>query len=519
MKKPWDRWMVFALAGALALAACSDDGSQREDDAHTEADAGKEDTGDASPDTADTTDASNDGQTDATADADASGSTNSCSSLGEGGEESFDHVYEVGPGQEYADPSEVPWESLAAGTLVRIHHRAQPYAAKWVINAAGTAEKPVVVRGVMDGDERPVITGEAATTRTALDFWNEDRGVVKIGGSSTPSGEPSYIRVENLEITGAHPSNTFVDDGGSQGTYRDNAAALYVEQGAHLTIRNCVLRGSGNGLFVTASASDVLVTGNHIYGNGIVGSHFEHNSYTESVGITFEYNHYGPLCDGCTGNNLKDRSAGTVVRYNWIESGNRQLDLVDSSKEAVNGDPSYRETFVYGNVLVEPSDAGNRQIVHYGGDGGDQANYRKGTLHFYHNTVVSERTDRNTLLRLSTDEESAVLRNNIVFAPESATQSIIDNSGQVDMAYNWLPTGWIDSFAGDYTGTVTAADNLTGAAPGFVDAGGHDYTLASDSPARGAAGPLDAQAMPVECQYEVHQGGVERGASGDLGAL
>lgn len=439
--------------------------------------------------------------------------------MGDGDDESFDHVYEVGPGQAYAEPSEVPWESLQAGTLVRIHHRAEPYAAKWVINAAGTAQKPVVVRGVMDGGERPVITGEGAATRLALDYWNEDRGVVKIGGSSTPSAEPSHIRVENLEITGAHPSNSFVDDSGAQGTYRDNAAAVYVEQGAHLTIRNCVLRGSGNGLFVTASSSDVLVTGNHLYGNGIVGSHYEHNSYTESVGITFEYNHYGPLCDGCNGNNLKDRSAGTIVRYNWIESGNRQLDLVESSKEAVNGDPSYRETFVYGNVLVEPGDAGNRQIVHYGGDGGDQANYRKGTLHFYHNTVVSERADRNTLLRLSSDEESAVVRNNIVFAPSSATQSIIDNTGQVDMAYNWLPADWIDSFAGDYTGTVAASDNLTGAAPGFVDLGSHDFALAPASPARGEAGPLDGAAMPVECQYEVHQDGVARASAGDLGAL
>src|SRR3712207_8345681 len=41
--------------------------------------------------------------------------------------------------------------------------------------------------------------------------------------------------------------------------------------------------------------------------------------------------------------------------------------------------PSYRETHVYGNILIEPNGAGNRQIVHYGGDSGSRANYRNGT--------------------------------------------------------------------------------------------------------------------------------------------
>ena len=40
-------------------------------------------------------------------------------------------------------------------------------------------------------------------------------------------------------------------------------------------------------------------------------------------------------------------------------------------------------------MLIEPDGAGNRQIVHYGGDNGTTAMYRKGTLFFYNNTVVS----------------------------------------------------------------------------------------------------------------------------------
>lgn len=124
-----------------------------------------------------------------------------------------------------------------------------------------------------------------------------------------------------------------------------------------------MLSDSGNGLFSASASSELPVVGNHIFGNGNVGSIYEHNSYTESAGILFEGNHYGPLCDGCPGNNLKDRSAGTVIRYNLIEGANRQLDLVDS-QAGLESDPRYQKTFVYGNVLHESGNFGNSQIVH-----------------------------------------------------------------------------------------------------------------------------------------------------------
>ena len=71
------------------------------------------------------------------------------------------------------------------------------------------------------------------------------------------------------------------------------------------------------------------------------------------------------------GNNLKDRSAGLDVRYNWIEHSNRQLDLVHAEDSAlVRADPRYRATHVYGNVIVEHPNSGNNDICFYGGDGG-----------------------------------------------------------------------------------------------------------------------------------------------------
>ena len=166
---------------------------------------------------------------------------------------------------------------------------------------------------------------------------------------------------------------------------------------------------------------DILIEGNAIYDNGIVGSLFEHNAYTEALGITYQYNYFGPTKAGAGGNNLKDRSAGLVVRQNWIEGGNRQLDLVETDSLTIQNSAAYRTTFVYGNVLVETDGSGNRQIAHYGGDNGTTSKYRKGTLYFYNNTMVSYRTDRTTLFRLSTNEERADVRNNIFYVTAAGT--------------------------------------------------------------------------------------------------
>ena len=51
-----------------------------------------------------------------------------------------------------------------------------------------------------------MISGELAVTRTELDYWGEDRGLIKIGGASTPSvSVPKWIVVEGFDLRYAHP--------------------------------------------------------------------------------------------------------------------------------------------------------------------------------------------------------------------------------------------------------------------------------------------------------------------------
>ena len=176
-------------------------------------------------------------------------------------------IYDVGPGHPLAAIGDVPWATLAPGDEVRIHWRPAPYREKWVIGRAGTAAAPIVVRGVPGpGGERPVISGDGATTPDPLDFTNDQRGLIKIGTSNVPPNVlPAYITVEGLDLRSAHASYSFTDDQGATRTYANNAAAIYVERAQHLVIRDCVLSDSGNGLFIGAfdgDTRDVWIEGN-----------------------------------------------------------------------------------------------------------------------------------------------------------------------------------------------------------------------------------------------------------------
>ena len=433
--------------------------------------------------------------------------------------------YHIGPGQPLGAIADVPWATLVPGDRVFIHWRAEPYREKWVINRRGTANEPIEVRGVRGpGGERPVIDGSNATTPAGLNFWNEERGVIKVGGSNTPPDDlPAHLLIEGLEIRSGRPPFTFTNDGGSTQTYSNNAASIYVEKAEFLTIRDCVLHDSGNGLFVGVfggATKELLIEGNEFYDNGIEGSAFEHNSYTEAVGITYQHNRFSALRVGADGNNLKDRSAGLVVRYNWIEDGNRQLDLVDGNS-ATAGAAGYDETFVYGNVLIESDGQGNSQIVHYGGDGGDTSNYRKGLLHFFGNTVVSTRSGNTTLLRLSTEDESAEVRGNVLYVTaEGQRLAMLNAAGALMLRNNWSKPGWQSSH-GTLTGIIDDdASGITGTAPGFLDEGGQNFRPSADSPLRDVAGTLVVPGHPLALQYVKHLGSENRPDDGmlDIGA-
>ena len=422
-------------------------------------------------------------------------------------------VYEVGPDHEFKTPDTVPWSRLSPGDEVRIHWRAEPYRTRWSFSLRGREDAPIVCRGVRGPDgQRPVIDAANAISPAGLSYKGGQRGIIKIGYSSVPQvNDPQWLVIEGLTLRGARPGRYSLGRVGLV-EYKRNAAAIFIERGSNIVIRDCEFTDCGNGFFSAYETQNLLVENCYLHGNG-GPKYYEHNAYTAGVNVTFRNNRFGPLREDCFGNAFKDRSANLRVIGNWIEGGNRQLDLVDGEDDIsiVEAD-GYRETWVVGNVLAEVEDFGNTQVIHYGGDSGAEDEYRR-KLHLWNNTVVSTRKGRVTLMRLSSQVQEADVRNNILYSTSPGGEiAILDETGGVTLSNNWIKEGFKGSH-GTLAGRIEKSGNTLGEDPGFVDLANWDLRLRPDSPAAGIGATAD---WPEDLQPPIRVRGREEGTFFDL---
>jgi hypothetical protein len=486
-------------------------------------------------------------------------------------------VYNIGPNQPYPSLNSFSWSTLAAGDTVNIHWRPEPYREMIFLSSSGTPAQHIVVRGIPDPNtgQLPVIDGQNAVQSPALQYHDSGGSspiLYKLGTLMVgpPKGFawgyiPQYLDIEDLEIRNAHKSYTFTAYNGVVTQWHPFASAIYVEYAQHLSIRRCNLHGSGNGLFVNSKygqaglSADILVEHNYLHDNGNVGTFTEHNVYTETGGITFQYNRIGPVIPGSNGEAIKDRSAGTVIRYNWLIPGNGgyaiNLSETQGGAEAIAPLPSYKTTYVYGNVIVN-SPQGSMAMVRYGGGDYDYRYYRRGTLYFFNNTVINQ-ADKSGGARprwytmmfqlpsqqeagTSPIEEGVDARNNLFYnlsATPGATPTDLelvstDGAGTLNLGVNWISPGYHpfhQPYNAPWVGHVNGLQNLIVGDqngknnPGFVDFAAQNLRLLPSSAAvdKAVAWGVDAQ-YDVLKEYVAPYGGQDRVVAGgamDLGAF
>jgi hypothetical protein len=459
-------------------------------------------------------------------------------------------TYNVGPGQAYTTVGAVPWASLQPGDVVNIHWQPTPYHEKTILSVNGTASQHIQINGIAGPQgQLPVLDGANATSSPNSPTFSytplEDLGLIVIYHSAAKGFGyvPGYIDINNLQLQGAADGNSYTGYAGDARSYGAGAAGVWMEGVSHVTIHGCTITNNDNGVFAKSGGGPetdsvaITLDSNYLYGNGVANNYLYHDSYIEANGALYQYNRYGPLRAGAPGNALKDRSAGVVVRYNYIQDGGHLLDLCDPQDgyATLSQDPGYLQTYVYGNVLVsDPS--GPEFLVHYG-DGGGVGNYRPGgVLYFYDNTVVSQddRSDRwrTILFELEVNQETVDARDNVLYntsATPGATPTnfeLMDTAGVANFGVNWITPGWLPSYDGQtFTGTINGTSNFVtdpNNNPGFANLSSYDVHLTAGSGAIGQGGPLAAAAAasnPVTMQYVYHQGGQARTSTADLGAL
>ena len=441
----------------------------------------------------------------------------------------FDNVVEVGPGKTYSEPVDVPWETFEnnTNTLVKIHHRSSPYQNKLLLNYQATALKPFVVMGVPDIDGNlPIITGFEATSRSAqTDFQGQGTGVVIIGHSGATSDGPSYVVLDSLDIRDGKETENYTDTSGGTQPYEPYVAAVNIRSGHHITIRNCTIKNSEQGIITQIGTENVHIAHNLITNIGKVSSSDRHHLNVESIGVTYEYNHVGPPCLNCNGTLIKDRSVMPIVRYNFLQGGNRQVDLVESYNVGYAYHPDYQQAFVYGNLFYEDQTSlvsDSTEVLRYGGEYSNTMWYRKGDLYFYHNTVIYTRDGQNTVFNISTLEEKIHAHQNIFHTFANNSQlAMVAGDGNVDFVRNFITTGWVPYLDSEGAGLTTFTNNIEGDNPYIQDIITLDFSLAPGSPARNQGQELEWPMEELEFQYQAPQQRANRYSVGgvDLGAL
>jgi len=278
-------------------------------------------------------------------------------------------------------------------------------------------------------------------------------------------------------------------------------------------------------------SENIAIRNNLIYANGNAGRYYEHNLYIQVRRALYEGNKIGQLVPAALGSSLKDRSSGTVIRYNHIDAATRAIDLVEIEGGYITADPLYPHSWVYGNlittILGRPSEA-STLLIHWGGDN-DPRYFRTGTLNFSHNTVLVQATQEQawyvSLLDLETETERVDARNNLFIRRGTTELRMTYQIGNIDLNdTNWITSNWQ---TGDGTVNVGAqATVLTGTNDGLnsqyvPNTGSAAIDMAGTSPIH-AEPSMAAQNLQLRYEYSASNGMVARtqtGTAPDLGAF
>jgi hypothetical protein len=470
--------------------------------------------------------------------------------------------YQVGPNAgQLSSLEQVPWESLKAGDTVRIFYRSTPYAGKFLIAAQGTTDAPVRICGVKGSNgERPVITGANAVTRSALvnaygssasvSDIHQNRSVIVVKPLATQAWEayPRNIQIDGLQIRSAHPNYQFTDAAGTRKTYTDFGACVWVERGQNIVIADNEITDCSQGIFSKSTddgdfavTKNLRIAGNTFTNIGIAGDVHMHSTYIQSHGVIYEFNRYGAMRSGADGNSIKDRSVGTVVRYNRIEDGAHAIDLVEAEDfpTYARAQAAYRTTFVYGNQIIKDGSSGS--TIHYGGDhygstpgaNWGEPLFRKGTLYFFNNTVRLTGSGYAVMFNLSTTEERAEIWNNIFVYDSTIPYAMMRDASEIGASWtpggilnfgkNWINSRWVDNDPyHTIPGQILGTSNFITGTTAPVDVNTLVPLAGSAVLDQGQAGPSAAAAHPVAYQLSSSLVGTLRptvGAASDLGAI
>jgi hypothetical protein len=291
------------------------------------------------------------------------------------------------------------------------------------------------------------------------------RPVVDMTGLTIDNGKAIFvtdgadITIDNLELTGASVGD-------------QNGAGLRWEGPGSLTVRNCVFRGNEDGILGGGAAhpeNTATIEDNEFVGNGLGEAGFTHSVYfgdADTVTFRGNWSHALTATGSDIGHLFKSRAVHNFVLYN-------RLTAEDTHSSYEVNIPQGGTAYVIGNLIQQR--VGDQRIMISFADG-DGAQIAGSQLYVVANTFVSESNGDATFIRTTQSDAQITAIDNLLVGPGT------------------LATG----------GTLTMMNNVATMTPGFVDQAGYDYHLVAGSPAIDTGvdpGMAGAMALSPSSQY------------------
>ena len=346
-------------------------------------------------------------------------------------------TYRVGPGRQYTQLTQIA-NLLRAGDVVEVDGNTtyQPVS----FSQSGTAERPIVIRGVRINGNRPVIAGGSNTVR--FEFAN-------------------FNTIEGFDIRGGTDRCVFIHAGDI--VIRDTAV--------HDCPKHGILGADTETGSITLDHVEVYHTGSQPPGENLKHPIYvtaDEELYPNAV-FRMQYSY---LHDNNGGEGVKSRARRNEIYYNWIQAAPGlvnyyQMSLYGPDADSITPVAGIREDGdVVGNVFVGVAGTGVGSSIRLGGD--TDENSSEGRYRFANNTFVTFHASPRDIFRVYGTIESIELNNNIFYSANNLTELV--NLGDASWTHGQVISGrnnWISQNIGILPNGLVST--IRGTNPGFVN--------------------------------------------------
>lgn len=316
----------------------------------------------------------------------------------------------------------------------------------WVGAGKSFARVSDAIAAAKSGDTIYVMAGTYANDFATI---SKDLKIVGVGGKAHFTATQQIGNGKGIFITRADVTFENVEFSGAKVKDKNGAGIRY--ESGDLVIKNAYFHDNQNGILAANNKSGTITIENSEFARNGAGDGQTHGIYINEIARLTVIDSY--FHDTKVGHHIKSRAAFTEVRDSRLDDGSGNSSY---SIDLPNGGGAT----IVGNMLIQGANAGNRYMLHYGGESSPKA----GSVLIEGNTFINYRSSGGTAVYNQTSK-TLEFKNNALVGVDQTAQGPLSVSGVVKGV---LGSSGADALVGDGAANwllgAAGADQLSGGA-------------------------------------------------------